>query len=116
MGKKPLQSHVPILVLKKTQPSTRTSWSRIMPFICILADEVPPLGTDFFIKFQNFSKNKSMKTKNSDLWESAPKALRDFKLIGSVPSEERIAGPVEPQVICSFRVFVSKLSAVFFEI
>jgi len=34
---------------------------------------------------------------NSDLWESAPKALRDFKLVGSVPSEERIAGPVEPQ-------------------
>ena len=34
---------------------------------------------------------------NSDLWESAPKALRDYKLIGSVPSEERIAGPVEPQ-------------------
>jgi len=33
----------------------------------------------------------------SDMWESSPKALRDYKLIGSVPSEERIAGPVESE-------------------
>lgn len=34
---------------------------------------------------------------SSDMWESAPKALRDYKLIGSVSSEERIAGPVESE-------------------
>ena len=34
---------------------------------------------------------------NSDLWESSPKALREYKLIGSIPPEERIAGPVEPE-------------------
>ena len=72
----------------------------------------------FFHKIsKTLLKTKVWKPKNSDLWESAPKALRDFKLIGSVPSEERIAGPVEPQVnflVSSF--FVSKLSGFFWNL
>lgn len=36
-------------------------------------------------------------SENSDMWETSPKALRDYKLIGSVPTEERIAGPAEPE-------------------
>ena len=34
---------------------------------------------------------------SSDMWESAPKALRDYKLIGSIPAEERIGGPRESE-------------------
>jgi len=33
----------------------------------------------------------------NDMWESSPKALRDYTLIGAVPVEERIAGPKESE-------------------
>lgn len=56
----------------------------------------------FYPHFQvkNYSVHLHFGRRNStsgDMWESAPKALRDYKLIGAVPSEERIAGPVESE-------------------
>lgn len=52
----------------------------------------------FLIK--NYSVHLHFGRRNSsqnDMWESSPKALRDYRLIGSVPAEERIAGQKESE-------------------